>query len=867
MNCKFLSGVLAASVMAMSVMIVGASAAEGDIDAPAAQAADANNYTVDLSIVPTPTEADPGQTETITDYNVGDTFKVNINATANSEVKLASYQFQLVYDKDIVQLNEVVAGTTFESAGTVSANTGVAPTDAPSDMFIDTNKMGIVTYTLPPLQEGDEAGDNLPTIGTGDTLLATAEFEVIANETTLDAALGNNDSVTKSIKLAGTEFKEVTYDIGVPATNENDVQVDYTLHNVKVTFAGVPDKATLKSGVKNVFYARYGKPGLYSDYDRKSTVNAITPEDLFDLSPSYRFASGEDSEPLWTKDGTTNTFTTTAVLETESHSTNVTYNVNTVKQCNVTFAVAEGDAVKGSLSSNPTLTIDEGKDLTAESGNIPTPTAEANCEFVNWTWDDPDNGEQSATTTADLLKAKIKDDTTFTAHFSYQKYELTHSIISGITVIPKAGIDDSSDKWYVTYNSDAVFQVSTAGSNVSKVSYKVGNGTAKPLTKDLLANTYTIPGDQITGAVNVVIELETKIKVKFESPVDGGSLSETDTAKLEVEVSLSEVLKSERVPDPKPDVGYKFTGWTNDGKSLDPATIELSATNVKLVEDTNPGTYVVTFVPTFAKEDYTITFEPDVFNVITGVNGSGTAQYNETDITFSGNLVYNVKYKKQTGVAEDTKEPQYDGGHDLVAVDDVFTIQKDQITANIVVYADTIPDYSITSFDKDAYKALADDKSILLVQTNKLSEGSTIAFRDDTTTTFYYSPNYEGYVAIVDDTALDPVTDIAKQLTVVEGNPVEVNYDGDIDGATGITASDAALVNQVLFGLFTSPTDLMRFELDVVKDTQTDPESGTEVLAPIVDTKDAFKIQDWATYGKPQPATPVEPDPVTPPTE
>lgn len=372
------------------------------------------------------------------DYNKGETVTVKYYAKAAEATAIGSYQFKVAYDDEKLELVSLASDLT----GASQVN----------------ETKGIIAWAR------NTAAD--VTIGTEDTLIATATFTAIHNDTTTD-----------SVSATAIEITPKGYDGNVAPTV---VPTAVNLWNITVTFSG--DEG-IENDVAGTAYVKYGVAGLYTSnaYDAEYTPVVAEAKDTYRL---------EDENAYWKVSGVED-YKTAAEIAVMTFTANATAVATTVKQYTISFALGENGTLDGEAPE--AIVVDKGTDL----GTLELPEdaykADAGYVFAGWSVDG-----QIITVDGYLVDTK---DITLTATFADGQYTWSYSAPNA-TLEVEDGVTGNAIK----HGEDIIFTVeANPGYVVSEVRYSVDGADKGEL--QAADNVYTINGAAITG--NIAVEVVT----------------------------------------------------------------------------------------------------------------------------------------------------------------------------------------------------------------------------------------------------------------------------------------------------------------------------------------------------------------------
>lgn len=504
-------------------------------------------------------------------------------------------------------------------------------------------------------------------------------------------------------------------------------------------------------------YVKAGEAALYTSTSFTTPFTVPTPA----AQDGYRLAADTAMEPLWSS-GTFG-YQNSAVGNNAYFHRDTTLTAQAVKQWTVTFQPGTNGTLIG---ANTTLTVDVGTVLTADQ--IPAVTADTGYTFTGWSSD---------------VTTLITNDVTFTAQYAKATYTMTLPTVDGISFEVSGATLNSDGTYTVTYDTDVTITMTATGTNVTGVSYTIGNGT--PVTVPNFNAPFTIPGEDITGAISLNVQSQSTYQITVTVEGGNGTVNGHDSATLTFAYGTS-----------AEDVAAQFTF--------------VAAPGYKVVAPT--------FEAVTADKTYTVTFTHDSY-VVTGVNGTTSATHGTPlDVTpsLSGQLLLGVQYKVGDG--------------DYVTLtannEGKYIIPGDVITGPITVQYNTVTG-SLEYITAKDYAAAPAGEQVVVLNTAKLDNGTYAlnGYGD-----MFWSSKYNAYVCFVDDTETDAT--LIEKLAV-SANPVtEISYTGDINGSDTVTPADSAIINAALHGVTVqyAISDMMRFQFDVTGDKQVTTQDIMQIL-------------------------------------
>ena len=435
------------------------------------------------------------------------------------------YTFEVKLDKETYNVGDAVTAKIYISSEDEGANfTSVGfKLDMPDQLALTQMKSELTGETI------SVSGGNLGFTVSGDgntpievsatgTLLATATFTIQGSF--------DGDFVTAALGL-----KDATVSESGEAYHANSsVQGDSaTIYNIRVTLK--PSNATINGqDAALTLYAKYGQSGLWSDVNRTHKVESVT------VAPKggYRLAS-----PQWS--GNMADF---AAIAAQNFTESKEYTVNTVKTWTVTFQAGSHVTM-----ATTTATVDDGTQFSAVTK--PTPSVASNYTFAGWY-----NGD---TLMAD--ETPINSNLTLTAKAAASRFAFTMAT-GNFTVSDLTGVD-SDDK--ATYGTDITFTVTPAsGYALPIVSYTVNGVNSQPA--EVSGNTYTIPGNAITGDIHVYVSVTRYYTITFTNGTGVNALSgiayvKAGDAGLYTDTSFTDTFT---VPSPTAQDGFRLANDTTE---------------------------------------------------------------------------------------------------------------------------------------------------------------------------------------------------------------------------------------------------------------------------------------------------------------
>lgn len=576
-------------------------------------------------------------------YNAGETVTVTVSAYGPG--KINSFGFTPSYDSGKLELKSVT-----------SANDG---------NFTVNPKTGMSGYTV--------KGKNVITLGNkSDTATELVTITFTAKE---------NINDTTTITLKDLEMTKSGSATGDKTVVEKKLTVN--LHDICVTLTAANGAI---NDVKNVtLYAKYNVADLYSDPARKTTATVDVSAD-----EGYRL-NDKQGESLWLCGDTG--YASFDAIKGMTFTESKTFALQTTKVWTVSFNTT--GMTGGSLSSQKSITVDDGTKLSA--AGLPTATPSTGYTFTSWTADG---------TVIDPDTYMVNGNITLTPVFTAQSYDFTtEANQSTVNVTNGLTADDKA-----TYGQDITFTVAPkAGYVVKQVSYTVAGGTAKTITPE--NGVYTIPGAAIVGEVALEITTVPYYAVTFKAGT-GIDLTETtlytfgDGSGFYADTTFTNDKKAE-VPTPTAQTGYRLADHT--GESLWKAENETGYT----AEGVKTATFSAnTTLTAQSVKTYTVTFE-----------SADTAK-----TTISGKQTVDVNSK-----ISNIPEVSYTAGYtfDHWAIDEV-SYASDDALKDVPITADT----TVRLFAKDdSYSATlnggnaAEVTDITGISNGNATHGTPITFK------------------------------------------------------------------------------------------------------------------------------------------
>jgi hypothetical protein len=500
-------------------------------------------------------------------------------------------------------------------------------------------------------------------------------------------------------------------------------------------------------------------------------------------------------------------------------------------------ALADSDDVKA-VNGVYSVTVDTG---TAKT-NVPMPntTPTAGYKFTEWTW----------SVTGD----NITSDITATANFTHASYKVTLPNVDNVQVSASGdGIANTENgDIMATHGNEVKITVKvSAGTKVTAVTYKIGNGAEKSVVTDSdgigtgdEGYTFTIPGADITGAISVNLTSNATYQVTFTAS-GNGTVNETTSVTKTFDVNHT--IVDGDLPPVAGYAGYVIDTWSYtdaDGQTVTGTPVGQTVT---------------------ANKEYTVSFKYGTYDVTLpdGVSGIAANATYLSDLTFTptadGKVIYSVSYTVNGTDGTKTAEKVTD---DNGVYTGQYKISGNDITGDIDITVNYV-DGTLAYISASAYAALENGTKIVIVKTDKMN-GSKLSVKidDNTSKEFYWSGAYSGYVAIVDAALTD--AQLAVRLSVLtSGSAEELSYDGDINHSGTVTAADSGIINDILHmnddegaaGKTTvsySVTDKRRLELDVNGDKKVSSADIIWVLEEAVHLSHTTSNSDTESTSDPE---------------
>ncbi len=703
-------------------------------------------------------------------FSAGDTVYVDytISSTDANFQSLGSFQFDIEYDDTKLTLESI------ESVlGTAD---GVLHTN------MDTLRVNF-----------DVDGDKEALDITGGKLVITAVYVVKAGVEGETTNLGVDDAAVLEVTPMG-------YD-----KNVEDITLDgdtVTIKNLFLTFVSGDNAKFADPDDDIVTGIRYNVAGfLTPNFDASADALGL------EAHPSFRLAKDieEDGERLWMDEATGDFYTSKKIKETQFLESK-TFIAQVVDIHDVTIVAGANGTVEGTTS----LVVDTGYEFTeAELLTYVTPVGNPGYTFDAF----------------DTLGPITADATVITANFKDAEYVLSTDAVDP-TLATITGVTDNQT---ITHGTEVPFTVAAAGDKVvGEVGYIV-DGVKYPLGNG--AGDYTIPGDAITGNVDIYVVEIGQFTVTFVAGANGtvsGATYPVNKAASLSDANLTDA-KSKVVADP----GYKFVGFAIDGSMVEDADI----TSKPIYAD-------LTVTAIFDHNSYTLT-QVDGVTTETVTHGTPYVFTPELD----GKIITNVT-ATVGGVAIDPA---------LLTKDTAtgeYTLNGDAITGDVVLTAETI-DGSIRFILNRQYRALKpgganadeDVKIAVITLDGNVNSGKKYTINEGE---FYWSERYGAYVNVVEGlTEEEGVTAaiIAAQLAVADEASAEVNYSGDMNNDGIVTIADAMIITDILHqkrAATVLTTELQMLQADVVVVNETDAATLVAVGDEFVSTADVDAVRKAA---------------------
>ena len=391
-------------------------------------------------------------------YNVGDTIKVDIIASATEAKNISTFQFSLDASKIPSSLEFQNISTTLGEATAVNGMTMAWNVNNANGIAVNSDGVTIATATFKVLSTATE----------GQTV--TFDFVTDKQEVT---TLGRN--------------------VGATITTSGSTA---TLHNLIVTLKPGANGKINNETADVILYAKYNEAGLYSNEERTEEA-AVTVA----AKTGYHLADKQ-----W-KDANNTEYADFAAIAALKPTADATYTLQTVQQFTITIGTPINAELKSGSSDAP-ITVDAGK----KYSELTLPEYDDNANYTAGAWY---VGEGAESDPALDMNAEINGNVTI----YYKAIPATFTISqaegnsSNAAITYTEGVTGSN----VTYGTEVKLTVTPVGNKlVQSVTYTVAGGTESK-TATLTGGVYTIPGTDITG--NIVVEVVTKdyVTITFEA--------------------------------------------------------------------------------------------------------------------------------------------------------------------------------------------------------------------------------------------------------------------------------------------------------------------------------------------------------------
>lgn len=432
-------------------------------------------------------------TDTVENYNVGDTFTMNIVATAtDNSATVAHFQFKPVYDSAVLTLDGVT--TTFE------------------DGTLEEGSNGIYVFTT--------TGDSSKTVGADGVVIATMTFTIASNEGKEEQAkIANGATTTVDLSNVAISGKDS------PVTTTTSVSDSITIYDIQVTFTNATDAdgndiyATVASpnGGSLTAFAKYGVEALYTDrtYEQSYVFPTVS------LTAGYQLDTN-----IWVNSASAEYATDAALIAAiDSLDASITVSPKVSSLTTITYVV-EG---QGTIAEAGPVYANVNDEIT-----LPTVTTDPNYDFAGWTYtistNEPVDIEPTSAGGSTYEYTVTADDVTITAKFTPKTFTVTANA-TNVTVEHNS----STTLANATYGEDYKVTVTAISGAITSVSYSIENGATGVLLTGA-SGVYTIPGEQITGAVTITAVATEYVTITFK---EGTGTTLTDGSGNNVSTSVN----------------------------------------------------------------------------------------------------------------------------------------------------------------------------------------------------------------------------------------------------------------------------------------------------------------------------------------
>lgn len=394
--------------------------------------------------------------------------------------------------------------------------------------------------------------------------------------------------------------------------------------------------------------------------------------------------------------------------------------------------------------------------------------------------------------------ATILDSTTV---ISVNGYDVTFGEgLSGETVA-KPGTDYTFKETEQYYDYDITVKV-----NGTDITSKVTDN------KD---GTYTIPGAEVTGDIEVSAEMTPKtFAVSVEGSGSSDVAAQTGTGKAAYNTPYTFKVTKKAGYDYV--VTVKIGGTAYTGYQVADGTYTIPGADVT-------GDIVIAVTKTATEVEVTV----DGTGAGSVTKDENPARY-EQDYTFTVNKEDGYTYEITVKVdGKDITEYVKDNG------DDTYTIPGEYVTGEIEITVTKTADFAV---DVCEYITLDGQSMYLVTVSGTLGEGKVAKYDGKS---MFWSEEYEAYAyLIITDTDLDTVeTEAEEKTAIAEGEAAgTVDYTGDVNGTDLIDVNDAQLTYDMYNAKYDSfeSVEMLKFlNADVNADKTVNVNDAAAVIAAI----------------------------------
>lgn len=392
----------------------------------------------------------------------------------------------------------------------------------------------------------------------------------------------------------------------------------------------------------------------------------------------------------------------------------------------------------------------------------------------------------------DLLTFAYEADTTIEPN-SDTEYKVTFTYTPGGVITGLNGATDDVEFWAkkgTAMDTIAVPEINT-------------------LNDDQYETEFTDLADEVSGAVTYIAAATPKsYDVNFTNTDGMLEIDVTEgTYSVDLEFTVSINAASEKKGYIAPEtVTYKV----GEGEE-----VEIIAEDGVFTISGDKITDVITVTAVAVKDTFELTVPADVIINETAAEGTVKFQVGDT-VTVEvadGTLVSGITYT--VAGLEGEFEAAYENG--------VYALDPEKLVGNVEITVNTL-DVTFEYITADNYMALAAGTKILLVK--GAGAEKVVALADETDV--FWSEKYSAHVAIVDAEA--SANDLANGMTVTDGDPDAIAYDGDVNASGATLAADAAYVNYMLHNNAADVEDIERLEADFNGDGKVSTEDCQAIL-------------------------------------